>query len=76
MSKIVTLLDENNISIDVFLPNRFIETEFNNNYKHFLIYRGKKEMYNGKEFHDIQLKLEYIFPGNFNPVVNYNKCTI
>ena len=36
-SKIVTLIDENNNPFDVFLPNRFTDVEFNNNYKHYLI---------------------------------------
>src|SRR5277367_6239558 len=67
-SKIVTLIDENNNrsfapetesrSIDVFLPNRFNEVEFNDiMYKHYLIYHGKKLMKDGKQFHDVQFEL-------------------
>src|SRR5277367_2291248 len=80
-SKIVTLIDENNNqsftpetqsrSIDVFLPNRFNEVEFDEDkYKHYLIYHGKKLMKDGKQFHDVQFELEAI--PNYNPGVNYN----
>ena len=79
-SKITTLLDENNRrsfapetesrTIDVFLPNRFNEVDFNNNYNHILIYHGKKAMKDGRQFHDLEFELESI--PNFNPVVNYN----
>src|SRR5277367_5602991 len=68
-SKIVTLIDESR-SIDVFLPNRFNEVEFNDNYKHILIYHGKKLMKDGKQFHDVEFELEAI--PNYNPGVNYN----
>src|SRR5277367_3781083 len=67
-SKIVTLIDVNNNqsfitetesrSIDVFLPNRFNEVEFDeDNYKHYLIYHGKKLMKDGKKFHDVEFEI-------------------
>ena len=56
-SKIVTLIDESRIPVDVFLPNRFTDVEFNNNYKHYLIYHGKKPMKDGKQFHDKEVKI-------------------
>src|SRR5277367_3326297 len=60
-SKIVTLIDiteTESRSIDVFLPKRFNEVEFDeDNYKHYLIYHGMKLMKDGKEFHDVQFEI-------------------
>src|SRR5271163_852818 len=75
-SKIVTLIDgnNNNNQIDVFLPNRFNEVEFNEDkYKHYLIYHGKKLMKDGKQFHDVQFDIIEIIPQKtFNLLRIYN----
>src|SRR5277367_1418562 len=73
-SKIVTLIDENNNQIDVFLPNRFNEVEFDEDkYKHYLIYHGKKLMKDGKQFHDVQFDIIEIIPQKtFNLLGIYN----
>ena len=71
-SKIATLMDENNKIIDVFLPNRFTDVVFNNNYKHYLIYHGKKSMKDGRQFHDVEFKLESILNHISYKGVNYD----
>src|SRR5580765_1047503 len=57
ISKILTIIDENNEYVDVFLPNRYNNIEFNHSaYPHCLIYHGKKPMKNGQEFHDVEFQ--------------------
>ena len=53
-SKVVTLVDQDlHTFIDVFLPSRYNDTEFNMNYNHCLLYHGKKQLPNGNDFYDI-----------------------
>ena len=40
--------------IVVFLPPRFNDTIFDMSYTHSLLYHGKKQMFNGDYFHDIE----------------------
>ena len=54
-SKVATLVDQDLYTlIDVFLPPRYNDTEFNMNYNHYLLYHGKRQLPNGNDFHDIE----------------------
>jgi hypothetical protein len=55
LSKVATLLDQDLCSlVDVFLPTRYNDIEFNMNYNHLLMYHGKKRLPNGNDFHDLE----------------------
>src|SRR5271167_4677492 len=57
-SKVATLIDQDLYSlIDVFLPPRYNDIEFNINYNHYLLYHGKKQTPNGHDFHDIEFEV-------------------
>src|SRR3977135_898049 len=64
ISKVATLVDQDLCTlIDVFLPPRYNDKEFNMIYNHYLVYHGKKQMLarvaqgearrEGQDFHDI-----------------------
>ena len=54
-SKVATLLDQDLCSsVDVFLPTRYNNIEFNMNFNHLLMYHGKKRLPNGNDFHDME----------------------
>ena len=72
-SKVVTLQDQDTSLFDVFLPPRFNDKEFNMNYPHYLVFRGKKQMRNGQEFNDIEFGLLTEPPQLHNrPKYNFN----
>ena len=51
---LIATINDNNSVFDVFLPKRYSEVIFNNDYyEHYLIYKGKEMMKNGTEFHNI-----------------------
>src|SRR3981189_3738829 len=64
-SKVATLIDQDLCTlIDVFLPPRYNDKEFNMTYNHYLVYHGKKQMVNpvggkadGNDFHDIEFEI-------------------
>ena len=56
-TKIVTLKDESNNLIDVFLPHRYNDVNFNFSYNHVLYYRGKKDMYDHRQYHHVEFEV-------------------
>src|SRR3977135_2089366 len=57
-SKVATLVDDDLCTlIDVFLPPRYNDAEFNMIYNHYLVYHGKKPMLDGRDFHDIEFEV-------------------
>src|SRR5258707_7087367 len=56
-TKVVTLRDESNNLIDVFLPHRYNDVNFNLSYNHVLYYRGKKDMYDHRQYHHIEFEV-------------------
>src|SRR5438093_10225074 len=56
-TKVVTLKDESNNLIDVFLPNRYDNINFHNSYNHALYYRGKKDIHNNRQYHHIEFEV-------------------
>src|SRR3977135_513238 len=76
-SKVVTLQDQDTSLFDIFLPPRFNDKEFNMNYPHYLVFRGKKKISNGQEFNDLEFGiLETTFDNSpkykFNPLHRAN----
>ena len=54
---VVTVRDEINTLIDAFLSDRYAGIGFNNSYIHQLLYKGKKDMHNHKQYHDVDIQV-------------------